>query len=196
MGWPELARPLSADHCVIACRAIDETYIRVGGKWRNLWRAIDRHGHLIDFRLTTKRGAKAAGAFMRKAIEKARLHRPVTICTDKAPQYRRVIRQINHRYDPHLDSINHIDKKWQNNRIESDQAALKQLLGYRQSSRSLSSAKATLRGIEAIRTIKNRHVYDMKPGIQGEIELVHKLFGLAASLIIFASGRIGASCQC
>ena len=45
---------------------VDETYIRVGGKWRYLWRAIER----------------------------VRLHRPVTICTDKAHAYRRVIRVI------------------------------------------------------------------------------------------------------
>lgn len=159
---------------------VDETYIRVGGKWRYLWRAIDRHGHLIDFRLTAKRDAKAARAFLRKAIEKARLHRPVTICTDKAPTYRKVIQDENRRYDPHFDSIRHIDKKWRNNRIESDHAALKRLLGYRQSFRSLSSAKATLKGIEAIRTIKNRHVYDMRPGIQGEIALIHEVFGLDA----------------
>nr|WP_279285305.1 DDE-type integrase/transposase/recombinase [Litoreibacter roseus] len=141
---------------------------------------MDRHGHLIDFRLAATRDGKAARAFMRKAIDKARLHRPVTICTDKAPTYRRVIREINHRYDPHFESITHIDKKWKNNRIESDHAALKRLLGYRQSFRSVSSAKATLCGIEAVRTIKNRHVYDMKPGIQGEIALVHEVFGLAA----------------
>lgn len=117
---------------------------------------------------------------MRKAIEMARLYRPVTICTDKAPTYRLVIREINQRYDPHLDSITHIDKKWKNNRIESDHAALKRLLGYRQSFRSLSSAKATLYGIEAFRPIKNRHVYDMKPGFQGEITLVYEMFGLAS----------------
>ena len=145
-----------------------------------VWRAVDRNGQLIDFRLTAKRDAKAARAFLRKAIEKARLHRPVTICTDKAPTYRRVIRDINNEYDPHFDSIAHIDKKWRNNLIESDHVALKRILGYRQSFRSLSSAKATLRGIEAIRSIKNRHVYDMKPGVQGEIALVHEVFGLSA----------------
>ncbi|MEP4399545.1 DDE-type integrase/transposase/recombinase, partial [Parasphingorhabdus sp.] len=48
------------------------------------------------------------------------------------------------------------DRKWRNNRIESDHAAMKRLLGYRQSFRSLRTAKATLSGIETIRTIK-RH---------------------------------------
>lgn len=108
------------------------------------------------------------------------MHRPVTICADKAPTYRRVIQEANRRYDPHFDSITHIDKKWKNNRIESDHAALKRLLGFRQSFRSLSSAKATLRGIEAIRTIKNRHVCDLQPGVQGEIALIHEISELVA----------------
>jgi transposase-like protein len=65
---------------------------------------------MLDFRLTARRDAKAAKAFLNKAIERVRLHRPVTIVTDKAHSYRRVIREINHRYDPH------IDRKWRNNR--------------------------------------------------------------------------------
>lgn len=55
---------------------VDETYIRVGGKWRNLWRAIDANGQLVDFRLTARRDAKAAKAFLNKAIDRVRLHRP------------------------------------------------------------------------------------------------------------------------
>lgn len=102
-----------------------------------------------------------------------RLHRPVTICTDKAQTYRRVIREINHRYDPHFESIRHIDRKWQNNRIESDHAAMKRLLGYRQSFRSLPTAKATLSGIE---TIKRDHVNHKQPGVRGEIAFIDLLF--------------------
>ncbi|MEY8831548.1 DDE-type integrase/transposase/recombinase, partial [Phaeobacter italicus] len=56
-------------------------------------------------------------------------HRSVTICTDKAPTYRKVIWDKNRRYDPPFESITHIDRKWRNNRIESGHAALKRLLG-------------------------------------------------------------------
>lgn len=73
--------------------------------------AIDSNRQMVDFRLTARRDAKAAKAFLNKAIERVRLHRPVTIVTDKTPAYRRVIREINHRYDPHFDSIRHIDRK-------------------------------------------------------------------------------------
>ena len=155
---------------------VDETYIRVGGKWRYLWRAVDANGQLIDFHLTARRDAKAAKAFLNKAIERFRLHRPVTIVTDKARTYRRVISDINHRYDPHFDSIRHIDRKWQNNLIESDHAAMKRLRGYRQSYRSLRTAKATLNGIETIRTIKRGHIHNKKPGAKGEIAFICQLF--------------------
>lgn len=154
----------------------DETYIRVGGKWRYLWRAVDANVQMIDFRLTARRDAKAAKALLNKAIERVRRHRPVTICTDKAQAYARVIREINQRYDPPFDSIRHIDRKWRNNRIESDHAAMKRLLGYRQSFRSLRSAKATLSGIETIRTIKRGHIHHKQPGVLGEIQLISELF--------------------
>lgn len=158
---------------------VDETYIRVGGKWRYLWRAVDANGQMVDFRLTTRRDAKAAKAFLNKAIERVRLHRPVTIVTDKAQAYRRVIRDINHRYDPQFDSIRHIERKWRNNLIESDHAALKRLLGYRQSFRSLRSAKATLSGIETIRTIKRGHIHHKQLGVKGEIAFIASLFHAA-----------------
>lgn len=108
--------------------------MRVGGKWQYFWHAIDEKGQLVDFRLAARRDAKAAKAFLNKAIERVRLHRPVSICTDKAPTYRNVIREIKHSYDPHFEYITHIDRKYLNNRIESDHAALKRLLKYRQSS--------------------------------------------------------------
>lgn len=87
-----------------------------------------------------------------------------------------MIGEINHRYAPHFDSIRHIDKKWRNNLIESDHAAMKRLLGYRQSFRSLRSAKATLSGIETIRTIKRGHIYHKQPGVQGEITFIAGIF--------------------
>jgi IS6 family transposase len=60
---------------------------------------------MVDFCLTARRDAKAAKAFLNKAIERVRLHRPVTIVTDKAPAYRRVIREINLTCPPKLPSF-------------------------------------------------------------------------------------------
>lgn len=144
---------------------VDETYLRVNGRWCYLWRAVDQRGQLIDFRLTATRNAKAAKAFFRQAQDTVRLYHPMTTVTDKAPTYAKVIRDMNRGCDP-ADQIRHTDRKHLNSEavsamvrensrtIESDHAVLKRLLGRHQSFRSLRSAKATLQGIETLRTIK------------------------------------------
>lgn len=48
---------------------VDETYIRVGGKWRYLSRAVDQHGWLVDFRLTARRYVNAARAFSSRPVK-------------------------------------------------------------------------------------------------------------------------------
>lgn len=140
------------------------------------WRTIDSNRQVVDTRLTARWDAKAARAFLNKAIEPVRLHRPVSIFTDKAHSHRRVIREINLRHDPHFDSIEHVDRKWRNNLIESNHAAMKRLLGYRQSFRSLRTAKATLSGIETLRTLKRGHIHHKQHGVQGEISFIRELF--------------------
>ena len=88
--------------------------------------------------------------------------------------------QFKHlRYDPHFDSIRHLDRKWRNNLIKGDHTAMKRLPGYRQGFRSLRSAKATLCGIETIPTIKRGHVHLKQAGVKGEIEFADALFGTA-----------------
>nr|WP_245873116.1 hypothetical protein [Albidovulum inexpectatum] len=57
---------------------------------------------------------------------------------------------------------------------------MKRLLGYRQSLRSLRTGKATLSGIETIRTIKRGHVHHRQPGVRGEIAFIADLFEPAA----------------
>lgn len=132
---------------------------------------MDQKGQFADFRLTAKRDAKAANAFPKQAIGGAALPASLDLCTDKAPAYR-VIQDLNHRYDPHFDSILHIARKGLNDRIESDHAALKRPIGTRQSFRSLRSAKAALMAVEAIRTIKNGHISDKAPGVCEEIDSI------------------------
>ena len=101
------------------------------------------------------------------------------VVLDKAHSYRKVLAEFNRHRDPG-DQIRHIDRKYLNNRIEGDHSALKKLLNPMRGFKILRSAKATLQGIEAIRTIKNNHIHQRKSGPLGEIEHLHKLFGLAA----------------
>jgi IS6 family transposase len=103
----------------------------------------------------------------------------MTIVTDKAPTYARVIGDWNQRTFLD-DSILHVDRKWRNNIIESDHASLKSLTDPGKGFQSLRTANATLRGIEAIRTIKRGHVHDRPARINGGVCIVNGLFGLAA----------------
>src|SRR3978361_731793 len=63
---------------------IDETYIKVRGEWRYLYRAIDKHGDAVDFLLTAKRDLDAAKRFFRKMLRDQPLLAPDRIGTDGA----------------------------------------------------------------------------------------------------------------
>src|ERR671926_1964498 len=66
---------------------IDETYIKVRGQWRYLYRAIDKHGTPVDFLLTGKRDLEAAKRFFRKMLQEQPLLAPDRIGTDGASPY-------------------------------------------------------------------------------------------------------------
>ena len=72
---------------------LDETYVKVGGRWCYLYRAIDHHGDLIDSMLSEHRDKHAARRFLRRLLEVAD-GRPRRITTDLHPAYRRAIRWI------------------------------------------------------------------------------------------------------
>src|SRR5919199_969060 len=81
---PLLERRLRAfrkPHC--GSVRVDETYIKVRGQWRYLYRAIDKHGTPVDFLLTAKRDLEAAKRFFRKALKLS----PDRIGTDGAGSY-------------------------------------------------------------------------------------------------------------
>lgn len=158
---------------------VDETYIRVGGRCCYLWRAVDQFSQLIDFRLTARRNARAARAVLRQARETVRLYHPLTIVTDKAHSYARVIGEINDRLEPE-HAIRHVDRKYLNNRIESDHAVLKQRLRPMRGFQTMAGAKAALAGIETFRTIRKGQFENCETGVANEIAFVAKLFPEAA----------------
>src|SRR5205814_9721851 len=58
---------------------MDETYVKIKGKWAYLYRAVSKDGHTIDFLLTPTRDRDAAEAFLRKAIRTQGLPEKITI---------------------------------------------------------------------------------------------------------------------
>ncbi len=72
---------------------MDETYIKVKGKWYYLYRAVDKENNTIDFQLTRKRDKKAAKKFFIKAIENNGLPEKITI--DKSASNMAAIEEYN-----------------------------------------------------------------------------------------------------
>ena len=66
---------------------VDETYIKVKGKWKYLYRAVDSDGDTIDFMLSSKRDRKAAKRFFKKALSSNHNQIPRVITVDKNPAY-------------------------------------------------------------------------------------------------------------
>jgi len=152
---------------------VDETYIRVSGKWR----IVDHKGQFVDFRLTAKRDSKAAKAFLKQARANCGLRPSVTIVTDKAPTYPGIIQAMDDH--PYFNQpIKHVNLKWQNNRIESDHAALKRIVNPGKGFKTMRSAKSTLLAIEAFRTIKRDHVFQPPENPAAEIRLMKDMFGI------------------
>ncbi|HHS8295677.1 TPA: IS6 family transposase, partial [Yersinia enterocolitica] len=94
---------------------IDETYIKIKGQWRYLYRAIDSGGQTVDFLLTRQRDVKAARRFFKQAI--SRHPCPLTVTMDKSSANRKAVEGFNagfQRYSP----IKIRQNKYLNNRIE------------------------------------------------------------------------------
>ena len=72
---------------------MDETYIKVVGQWKYLYRAVDRTGDTVDFLLTAKRDLAAARRYLERAINLHGLPQKITI--DKSGANRAAIRSVN-----------------------------------------------------------------------------------------------------
>ena len=98
---------------------IDETYVKVGGRWCYLYRAIDGDGQLIDSMLSETRDKHAARRFLRRLVEVAGA-RPLRVTTDRHPAYPRAIRWILG------GRVRHRRQQYLNNFMEQDHRGVKQ----------------------------------------------------------------------
>src|SRR3712207_5939695 len=82
---------------------VDETYVRVSGRWKYLFRAVDKHGQLIDFMLSDRRNTRAAYRFLRKSLKTVSDYPPSSITTDKLASYPKAIRRLQKEGLPSKD---------------------------------------------------------------------------------------------
>jgi transposase, IS6 family len=158
---------------------VDETYVRVGGNWKYLFRAVDKHGQLIAFMLSDRRNTNAAYRFLRKAIKAMSHYPPSSITTDKLASYPKAIIRLQNEGLLRKDVV-HRTSKYLNNILEADHGALKRMIRPTRGFQTMKTAAATLKGFEIMRMIRRGHCIQRDRRATGEIRLVNQLFGLAA----------------
>jgi transposase-like protein len=158
---------------------VDETYVRVGGKWKYLFRAVDKHGRLIAFMLSDRRNTNAAYRFLRKAIKAMSHYPPSSITTDKLASYAKAIRRLQ-KEELLPNDVVHRTSKYLNNILEADHGALKRVIRPTRGFQTMKTAVATLKGFEIMRMIRRGHCIQRERLVTGEVRLINQLFGLAA----------------
>ncbi len=128
---------------------IDETYIKIRGQWRYLYRALAKHGTPVDFLLTAKRDLEAAKRFFRKALQDQPLLSPDRIGTDGAGPYPTAITAA--RKDGLLarPPVHYVTKPLQQG-IESDHFRVKKNMPRIGGFQAFHTARRTIQGFEAM----------------------------------------------
>ena len=130
---------------------VDETYLKVRGHWVYLYRAVDRDGKTVDFRLSPKRDVAAAKAFFRKALRTQRCA-PITITLDGSAASHRAVREMPDE-NKAWKHTRLRSSKYLNNLIEQDHRGIKfrtrSMLGFK----NYDCAATTIAGIELLRRI-------------------------------------------
>lgn len=134
---------------------MDETYIKLNGKWIYLYRAIDKLGYTIDFLLRAKRDAVAAKAFFRKAF-KDNWH-PDKVNIDKSGSNKSALDSLNEEL-PQDEQIEIRQNKYLNNNVEQDHRFIKKRTRFTLGFKNFHSAKETIFGIENIRMIQKGQI--------------------------------------
>ena len=132
---------------------VDETYVRVKGKWVYLYRAVDSTGATIDFLLSAKRDAAAAERFLTKALGGENHPAPRVINTDKHAAYPPAIVELKAGRVLE-EKCTHRPVQYLNNVLEQDHRAIKRRVRASQHFRSFWRAWRTIAGYEAIHMIR------------------------------------------
>ena len=157
---------------------VDETYVRVAGRWTYLYRAVGSAGDTIDFLLSPYRDRIAAKGLLQLALSGRRRPRVITVVGH--PAYPSVINELRRtgqlgqrcrfRCSPYL-----------NNRIEQEHRFVKKRVVASQWFRSVEGALRTIAGYEAMNMIRKGQIRWLpKNDTVGQVRFIEQTFGLAA----------------
>ena len=151
---------------------VDETYLRVAGKWAYVYRAVDQHGQVIDVLVSAKRDLAAARRFFSRALCTGTI--PAEVTTDRAPAYPRVLDEL-------FPAALHIVEQYASNPVEADHGRLKARLRPMRGLKRHRSARILTAGHAFVQNLRRGH-YD----IAMDVPACHRLriaFGDLATTI-------------
>jgi transposase, IS6 family len=159
---------------------VDETYVKVKGRWTYLYRAVDSRGQTIDFLLSAKRDAEAAKRFFRKALGQPHTVNPRTITVDKNPVYPKAIAEM--KQDAELWRFSRLRQvRFLNNIVEQDHRRVKRLTRPGLGFGGFWTARRTLVGFEAMAMIRKGQVQNIGGrDIRAQATFIAELFQIAA----------------
>jgi transposase-like protein len=128
---------------------VGETYVKVAGRWRYVYRAIDQSGQVIDVFVSARRDAKAARRFFERAIGATNVT-PAEVTTDQAPAYPAVLEEL-------LPAAWHRTEQYTNNRVECDHGRLKARLRPMRGLKQDRSARVIIVGHAFVQNVRRGH---------------------------------------
>ena len=158
--WVQCFTPLLADaarpgrHAVGDRWFVDETYVKVAGRCRYVYRAVDQHGQISDVFVSSRRDARSARRFFETALGAHR--EPVEVVTDRAPALRAVIDEL-------MPAALHNTEQYANNRVEADHGRLKARLRPMRGLKRDHTARVIIRGHALMQNIRRGH-YELGVG--------------------------------
>jgi transposase, IS6 family len=127
---------------------VDETYVKVAGRWTYLYRAVDQHGQIVDVWLSARRDLRAAREFFVRALATGCV--PVEVTTDRAPSYPRVLDEL-------APAALHDTERYASNRIEADHGRLKARLRPMRGIKTLRGLGTVARGHAFVQNLRRGH---------------------------------------
>lgn len=159
---------------------LDETYVKIKGKWQYLYRAIDKDGQTLDWMLSRYRNKKSAKRFFKKTLENQHVVCPRVINVDKSPTFPPALSELqNEGVMPSDTKLRPI--KYLNNAMENDHKFTKSKSRYRQWYQSFDTARRAISAMETMRMIQKGQLrHAAKGDVRAQNKIINKVFGIAA----------------
>lgn len=151
---------------------VEETYVKVNGRWRYVYRAVDQHGQVIDVLVSDRRDTPAARRFFTSWLGVGQSPREVT--TDRAPTLARAIDEL-------IPGALHDTEQYANNRIEFDHGRLKARLRPMRGIKTKRTANTLIRGLAFIQNLRRGH-YDLGTETTARLRIQAAFDGIATTI--------------